>query len=319
MKNARKKGFTLVELLVVIAIIALLVSILMPALGRAREMAKRVQCASQERGIGQGMALYQNDYRDSNPRIGRLDTANSKFGHGKYLELADVVAAGNFFCDQSLIHEDKACRVNSCLYLLVKYEDIVPKMFLCPSDDLVEEMDLQEVILVEPLVESWEDLNEFKSNGNVSYSYNDPYRQLLDASASSALVLMADQSPRYTEENGEVTSTQSSDSPEGGTSGAASPQDSDWDWTDEDGDNPNHGNTKNHASEVQNVLFADMHVKKHEKPTVGIGEDNIFTYWSTYPTTLVDDKMIGSWAVAGGQQNTAAEAAQTEQDSYLGN
>lgn len=57
----KKKAFTLIELLVVISIIALLVSILMPALGRAREQAKRVTCASQLKTTGIALNLYGED------------------------------------------------------------------------------------------------------------------------------------------------------------------------------------------------------------------------------------------------------------------
>ncbi|AQT66984.1 putative major pilin subunit [Anaerohalosphaera lusitana] len=68
MKSKRKqKAFTLIELLVVIAIIALLLSIMMPALGMVKEKARAVICRSNIRQWGTLFALYTNDYNGTLP------------------------------------------------------------------------------------------------------------------------------------------------------------------------------------------------------------------------------------------------------------
>src|SRR5437899_191967 len=73
--RTRRPGFTLIELLVVIAIIAILASMLLPALARAKQKSQRAACLSQLHQIGVAFTLYLGDFRER--FMDRRDLKNS--------------------------------------------------------------------------------------------------------------------------------------------------------------------------------------------------------------------------------------------------
>src|SRR5688572_23736508 len=103
-RNRPLSAFTLVELLVVIGIIALLISILLPSLNRAREAAKRTQCLSNLRSIGQMLNMYANQFNGFIP-VGYRGAGSTGIGvFGSNYFLGSRSSMGVAFTGLGLLH-----------------------------------------------------------------------------------------------------------------------------------------------------------------------------------------------------------------------
>ena len=131
---SRQKAFTLVELLVVISIIALLVSILMPSLNKAKEIAYRMKCSTNQSAVGKAMGLYLARNGDSYPMSQSL--AHETGYPIQWLQdwggpNSTAVYTG-FRRDQE--PDDTGLRCITSLPWMVVREGNNPKIFVCPSD-----------------------------------------------------------------------------------------------------------------------------------------------------------------------------------------
>ena len=84
-----RSAFTLIELLVVISIIALLIGILLPALGKAREQGRSIQCLANLKGLDTSMHLYFGDSNSTFPFIGPIAGADENENNSNLFEVLD--------------------------------------------------------------------------------------------------------------------------------------------------------------------------------------------------------------------------------------
>jgi prepilin-type N-terminal cleavage/methylation domain-containing protein len=244
-KNCRRaRAFTLVELLVVIGIIALLISILLPALNAAKERANRVKCSSNLRQIGQGLLLYANDNKGIYPRT-PADTSGSytNFTQG------GTSASTDPFGTTGPTKND----VTAAMFLLVRNADINPEVFVCPSSNAEKD-----TLNNKPPNQRC----NFYGPNNLSYSFANPYPNdtaiglgyKLNGNVPADFAVAGDRN------DGDAVTTVNSAS-------AASEQ--------------KKINSKNHEGDGQNVLFNDGHCEWSTSSWVGANKDCIYSRATT--------------------------------------
>ena len=126
--KATKKGFTLIELLVVIAIIALLMAIVIPAVSKAKDYARRTICSSNARQTGVALKVYAQSHDD------RLVPMTDEDGDGNQMPWEAVIA-------YSPNHTISAGAYQP-MHLAVLYElDMItdPEVFYCPAQPRTSE------------------------------------------------------------------------------------------------------------------------------------------------------------------------------------
>jgi len=249
------KGLTFTELLVVISSVTMVTGVLMPALNGSRQTAVRLVCETNLRGIGRAMTVYATENGGHFPRAGGV---GSYWSNNGIIHDWDVPTEYQAF---GLVAPPGKATITSSFFLLVKYGKVTPKQFVCKGDAGAREFKLcEQRTRVKDIHLVWDfgygrqlSLSSIYPGGYCSYSYHMPYAAnptdvtnyaIIDGSNPGSPVC-ADRNPHL----------------------------------DRNVIEPNvMANSAAHGGKGQNVLYKDGSVRFEKRPTVGIREDNIYTY-----------------------------------------
>ncbi len=302
-QDARETGFTLIELLVVISIIAILISILLPALAKARELANRAVCMANIRGIVQSMITYSQSNGGVFPNIPNNTAQNwgpYYYWNNPTEPMEEPVVGGTNRLPSYVVQGwyssadyFQSPAPGQAMWIMVLQGYTTPASFICPSDPLAQGPSFEAVPYMGApyyldtfgqIADDANIANPINSNGaGESYSFAFPSYQpgggmqtavglwWTTDGATSQVPLVSDMAPDT-----------------GGLTEAVASM----------GDGPGEGvyqritttlptantfgpyiyNSGNHAGDGQNVGFGDDHVTWETSPYVGQNGDNIFTY-----------------------------------------
>ncbi len=257
-KRSGSSGLTRADVLAVIVLGVFLLVLVGPLASMPRNQGKRAVCMANLARIGKAMLVYANEYEGVLPRAG---DPNSVWYGPVIWNAPDRETAYSIPSNG----QGGRATISSCFYLLVKYFQVPPRVFVCPGDERTKEFRLADETNVPPgfrVADAW----DFGATpfDNCSYAYHLPFGIYgLTTSRDPNLAVAADRNPWIRSPAaapGDFAIFRPDALPYWGTVEMARA-----------------GNAVSHQGDGQNVLFLDGRVTFENRSFPGLDEDNIYT------------------------------------------